>query len=92
MRRKKRIRFIGKILLLIEYYTAEIEDKGVIYISLRDVKEFFCVNYNDFYFVRLLNQYFRVFELNYTRYRCGVVDGGDGIYIKKKNFDPSKLE
>lgn len=93
MRRKKKTRFIAKILTLIEYFRPDIEEKGIIYLSLKDTKEYFCLEYmDDTYFIRILKDNLRILEMDGDRYKCGFVDDGNGIYIRKKSFSIDRLK
>lgn len=92
MRRKKKTRFIAKILTLIEYFRSDIEEKGVVYLDLKDVKEYFCLEYmNDTHFIKILKDNLRIFEIDDDRYKCGFVDSNSGLYIKKRNISTEKL-
>lgn len=86
MRRKKKTRFMRDLLLLVENYWNEIEINGHIYLELKSVKEYFGLEYmDDTYFVRILNENFKIIELDGNRFKCGFIDNGNGIYIKNRD-------
>ncbi len=85
MRRKKKTRFLFHLVKMIEHFRSEIEKEGHIFLETNSIKEFCGLNnMSDQQFLKNLNDALTTIEFddNY-RYKCGMVDRGDGIYIMK---------